>query len=97
MNRSSLSACFGTDRHSRLISRDSRVWNWALSPTTEANPAARTDGPFTVSPFTQWCAGILHRRRHIVIGVSLGSGFFSQERLTACCTGRMSGSSRWTW
>lgn len=57
--------------------------NWALSSTTTASPAARTDGPFTVSPFTQRCAGILDRRRHIVIGVSPGSGFFSQERLTA--------------
>lgn len=57
--------------------------DWALSSTTAASPAARAEGPFTVSPFTERCAGILDRHRHMVIGVSPGSGFFSQERLTA--------------
>lgn len=36
-----------------------------------------------MSPFTKRRAATLDRRRHLVIGISPGSGFFSHEGLTA--------------
>ena len=55
---------------------------WAL--TTGADPARTLleDG-FAVIPFASRCGEILGRRRHIMLGISPGNGYFCEQRLTA--------------
>lgn len=50
--------------------------------TSPAPQDLRVEGDLEIRPFTRSCGRVLARGEHVLIGVSAGNGYFTQERLS---------------